>query len=250
MKGERECAGKRWRQTAVFLCCYFERLAAALLPWSGPAYFCPGLVLLLFLAPERERKRERESAVRETARLGRVTEREKAWDRQRESFLYRGWEAGTELTFSPVTSPRWSTWWNSAGTARRADRRGKKRPGTTVRERDGSRERKLGRWDRGLKLKLCCRPFMKQTPASLQSGGGEAWTLTPLPSDQVQHLNTSATLSQSSKLMFLREFRRRNSNRRMSCWCLMWSCFVKALKQGSICSRLDCRKYFCLVLFF
>lgn len=205
MKGERECAGKRWRQTAVFLCCYFERLAAALLPWSGPAYFCPGLVLLLFLAPERER--ERESAVRETARLGRVTERESVRQTDRESFLYRGWEAGTELTFSPVTSPRWSTWWNSAGTARRQDRRGKKRPGTTrttVQERDGSKERKLGRWERGLKLELCCRPFMKLTPASLQSGGGEAWTLTPLPSDQVQHLNTrprvtSATLSQISE---------------------------------------------------
>lgn len=116
MKGERECAGKRWRQTAVFLCCYFERLAAALLPWSGPAYFCPGLVLLLFLAPKREKERERERAVRKS---NRERKRETDW----ESFLYRGWEAGTELTFSPVTSPNWSTWWTSAGTARRKHRR-------------------------------------------------------------------------------------------------------------------------------
>lgn len=74
-----EHSGERWRQTAVFWCCYFQPLAAALLPWSGPAYFCPGLVLLLFLAPERE-----------SERLWRVTERERV--RQSEWAVQR-WKA-------------------------------------------------------------------------------------------------------------------------------------------------------------
>lgn len=126
MKGERESAGKRWRQTAVFLCCYFERLAAALLPWSGPAYFCPGLVLLLFLAPERERAKEREI---ETARLGRVTERESV-KQSCFSYLCRGREAGTELWRLLALLP-------ARGTDRETPR---------TLHRTGPEQRTLGRW--------------------------------------------------------------------------------------------------------